>query len=188
MKILVQLIGNNICGPAVGSCWSVLFFLLITFTISNCVHISLLLTVAMKWGDTYFWCMMKMHAYAFLLKLKSICQIAFQGIHDVLAVSILPFSKRKNCFCVFLLLVSSNPITYPAQPFWCEVSVLLSTANCFLNSKYVHIDTSPSTVCYGNQSQYHSPELPVAVPELKAVYFQLAKRNHVCSQWEDSII
>lgn len=123
MKILVQLIGNNICGPAVGSCWSVLFFLLITFTISNCVHISLLLTVAMKWGDTYFWCMMKMHAYAFLLKLKSICQIAFQGIHDVLAVSILPFSNRKTASvsssCLFLLIPSHTLLSLSDVKFLC---------------------------------------------------------------------
>lgn len=130
----------------------------------------------------------EMHTCAFLPKHRSTCQIAFQVTDDVLGVSFLPFSKRKNCFHVFLLLVSSSPITYPAEPFWCEVSVLLPTANCFLNSKYVHTDTSLSTVCCGNQSQHHSPELPVAVPKLKAVYFQLAQRNHVCSQWEDSSI
>lgn len=82
MKILVQLFWNNICSPAVGYCWSVLFFF-IDYLYSFQWHASLLTFDSSLEGWLMFLMYDEMHTYAFLPKLRSTCQISFQVIHDV---------------------------------------------------------------------------------------------------------
>lgn len=141
MKILVQLFWNNICSPAVGYCWSVLFFfygLPLQFPVA-CLSLYIWLwpwrmtDVSDVWWNAHV---------CFSAKAQKYLSDFVSGDSWCLS-NLIPAIFKKDQLLLHLSparFFQIPPLTHPAQSFRCKVSALLRTTGCLLiASVYIYL-------------------------------------------------